>query len=50
MHLVADEIENYIDTHTSEEGEILQQLHRKHLRILLMPQMLSGKVQGQFCR
>ena len=48
MHLVADEIENYIDAHTSEEGEILQQLHRKTFTDVLMPQMLSGKVQGQF--
>lgn len=48
MHLVVDEIEKYIDAHTSEEGEILQQLHRKTFTDVLMPQMLSGKVQGQF--
>ena len=48
MHLVSHEIEKYIDAHTSDESDALQQLNRKTQTDVLMPQMLSGKVQGQF--
>lgn len=48
MHLVSFEIEKYIEQHTSAESEVLQQLNRKTQTDVLMPQMLSGKVQGQF--
>ncbi|MFN8236579.1 MAG: O-methyltransferase [Chitinophagales bacterium] len=50
MHLVSDEIEKYIDAHTSDESAVLQQLNRKTHADVLMPQMLSGKVQGQFLK
>lgn len=50
MHLVSQEIEKYIDTHTTDESEVLQQLNRKTHTDVLMPQMLSGKVQGQFLK
>jgi len=48
MNLVSPEIEKYIDVHTSDENDVLQQLNRKTHTDVLMPQMLSGKVQGQF--
>ena len=48
MHLVSPEIEQYINLHTSEESDILYTLSRKTNTDVLMPQMLSGKVQGQF--
>ena len=48
MHLVSPEIEQYINLHTSEESDILYNLSRKTNTDVLMPQMLSGKVQGQF--
>lgn len=50
MHLVSPDIEKYIDVHTSDESEVLQQLNRKTNTDVLMPQMLSGKVQGQFLK
>lgn len=48
MNLVAAEIEKYIEQHTSDEQEVLAALNRKTHTDVLMPQMLSGKVQGQF--
>ena len=48
MHLVSQETEKYIDQHCSDESDALQQLNRKTQTDVLMPQMLSGKVQGQF--
>lgn len=50
MHLVSHEIEKYIDVHTTDESDALQQLNRKTHADVLMPQMLSGKVQGQFLK
>lgn len=48
MHLVSPDIEHYIEAHTSAESTVLQALNRKTHTDVLMPQMLSGKVQGQF--
>ena len=50
MNLVSYEIEKYIDAHTTAESDALQQLNRKTQTDVLMPQMLSGKVQGQFLK
>jgi caffeoyl-CoA O-methyltransferase len=50
MNLVSPEIEKYIDAHTTNENDVLQQLNRKTQTDVLMPQMLSGKVQGQFLK
>lgn len=50
MNLVSLEIEKYIDTHTTDESDVLQQLNRKTQTDVLLPQMLSGKVQGQFLK
>ena len=50
MNLVSYEIEKYIDAHTTAESDALQQLNRKTQTDVLMPQMMSGKVQGQFLK
>jgi predicted O-methyltransferase YrrM len=50
MNLVSPEIEKYIDQHASDEPEVLAELNRKTHSDVLMPQMLSGKVQGQFLK
>jgi caffeoyl-CoA O-methyltransferase len=50
MYIISPEIEKYIDAHTSDESEVLQLLNRKTQTDVLMPQMLSGKVQGQFLK
>src|SRR5687767_8191383 len=48
MHLVSQEIENYIEQYSSGEDEVLRELSREtHLKIQ-MPQMLSGNIQGKF--
>ncbi len=44
------ELERYADRHTSEEENLLYQLNREtHLKVLL-PRMLSGKIQGKFLK
>ncbi|MGQ1889083.1 O-methyltransferase [Thermophagus sp. OGC60D27] len=41
------DLENYIETHTSQEDELLYHLRRQtHLKVL-RPRMVSGPVQGQ---
>ena len=48
MHLVSEQIENYIEQFSSREDEVLGELSREtHLKIQ-MPQMVSGNMQGQF--
>ena len=48
MHLVPQEIENYIEQFSSKEEKVLSELSREtHLKIQ-MPQMVSGNMQGQF--
>lgn len=47
MHLVSPELEAYIDQHTSPEPALLADLNRNTHADVLMPQMLSGKVQGR---
>ncbi len=50
MHLVSLDLEKYIEQHTTDESDALQQLNRKTQSDVLLPQMLSGKVQGQFLK
>ena len=46
MNIISPAIDHYLDMHTQEESDILKALTREtHLKVL-MPQMLSGKVQG----
>lgn len=47
MHLVSPELEAYIDSHTSAETDLMAELNRRTHADVLMPQMLSGKVQGR---
>ena len=48
MNLLSKELDNYIASHSSEEDAILKELDREtHVKVL-MPQMLSGQVQGNF--
>lgn len=46
--IVSNAIEQYIAAHSSCEDEVLSSLNRKTHTDVLMPQMLSGQVQGQF--
>lgn len=47
MGLLSADIEDYINTHTEDESELLKQLNREtHLRVL-KPRMLSGGYQGR---
>lgn len=47
MEFLPEQLEQYIENHTSEESTILKALDREtHLKVL-MPQMLSGKLQGR---
>lgn len=50
MKLLAEEIESYAAKHSSPESEVLSKLNREtHLKIM-MPQMLSGHIQGNFLK
>ncbi len=47
MHFLPEQIDEYVDLHTEQESEVLQDLNRKtHLKIL-QPRMLSGHFQGR---
>lgn len=46
MNIISTAIDQYLDAHTQEESAILKALTREtHVKVL-MPQMLSGNVQG----
>ncbi len=47
MEIVPSDIEEYIEHHTSEEGDLLKKIDRDTHLYELMPRMLSGKVQGR---
>lgn len=46
--LLPDDISQYIQNHTSDEGDVLKAVERRTHTDVLLPQMLSGKVQGRF--
>jgi predicted O-methyltransferase YrrM len=47
MEFIAQELDNYVCSHTSEEGELLKKINREtHLEVL-QPRMLSGHFQGR---
>ena len=47
MEFIAQELDNYVCSHTSEEGELLKRINREtHLEVL-QPRMLSGHFQGR---
>lgn len=45
--IIPSNLENYIYEHSSFEGETLAELERSTFTDVLMPQMLSGRVQGR---
>jgi predicted O-methyltransferase YrrM len=46
MKLLSSDIEKYVEAHSTPESALLQELRREtHLKVL-MPQMLSGPIQG----
>ncbi|MCH8332196.1 MAG: O-methyltransferase [Bacteroidetes bacterium] len=50
MDFLPKKISTYAEKHTNEESVVLRQLNRQtHLKVML-PQMLSGKLQGQLLR
>ena len=47
MEFIAQELDNYVCSHTSEESELLKRVNREtHLEVL-QPRMLSGHFQGR---
>ena len=48
MEFIDEKIQQYAETFTTQENEILKQLNRDTHAKILMPRMLSGHLQGQF--
>src|SRR5690606_20313766 len=47
MHFISEELENYIEKHSANEPELLQQLNKETYQKILQPRMLSGHFQGR---
>lgn len=47
MHFISDELEQYLEQHSEDEPELLQQLNRETHQKILQPRMLSGHYQGR---
>ena len=47
MEFLPPDIEQYAEQHTQEESSLLKKLHRDTYAHVLMPRMLSGKLQGR---
>jgi predicted O-methyltransferase YrrM len=50
MNFLPELLEKYVEEHTSNESEILKKLNRETHAKVLMPQMLSGHLQGSFLK
>jgi predicted O-methyltransferase YrrM len=50
MHFISEDLEKYIEQHTSAESEVLKALDRETNLKVMSPRMLSGHVQGQALR
>ncbi len=48
MDFLPEELQAYIETHTSEESTLLKKINRETNAQVLMSRMLSGQVQGRF--
>lgn len=46
--LIAQELEDYCEDHTSQESELLYRLYRETNLKAMKPRMISGKLQGAF--
>lgn len=47
MHFISEELEDYIEKHSANEPELLQQLNKETYQKILQPRMLSGHFQGR---
>jgi len=47
MHFLPEALDNYIEAHSEQEPELLQQLTRETYQKILQPIMLSGPYQGR---
>lgn len=47
MHFLPEDIDNYVEEHSENEPELLQQLNRETNQKILQPRMLSGHYQGR---
>lgn len=50
MNFLPAALEKYVDAHTAPEPEILKKLNRETHAKIMMPQMISGHVQGRFLK
>ncbi len=50
MTFFPEALERYAEAHTTAESQVLRELNRETNARVLMPQMLSGHLQGQFIR
>ncbi|GHM98621.1 O-methyltransferase [Cytophagales bacterium WSM2-2] len=48
MDFLPDDLDRYIEAHTTDESPILKKINRETHAQVLMPRMLSGHVQGRF--
>ena len=48
MDFLPEDLEKYVEDHTSSESELLKKIARETYAKVLMPRMLSGHVQGRF--
>jgi predicted O-methyltransferase YrrM len=48
MDFLSDDLQKYVEDHTSAEPELLKRITRDTNAKVLMPRMLSGHVQGRF--
>src|SRR6266566_1986983 len=48
MDFLSEELQHYIEAHTSEETSLLKKINRETHTHVLMSRMLSGHVQGRF--
>lgn len=48
--IITNAIEDYIEKNCTDESQLLYQINRKTYLTQMYPQMLSGKVQGQFLK
>ncbi len=48
MNFIDEKLEEYISAHSQAESQVLQEINRKTHLTTVMPQMLSGNLQGKF--
>src|SRR5689334_10251570 len=48
MNLFPEPLEKFVEAHTKQPNDILNELQRETFARIYMPQMLSGHVQGRF--